>query len=146
VALSWELRSLLLMASPDRTLPHYYSYIRMRKLHGVCMAVIIAASILLPSAQGWPKLCLFNSLTGYPCPFCGLSRSFMAIGHGDFKTAWRYNLLGVPLYVLFATLAIRLTAQPEIKIWLSNKNMVTMAMSTLFAWALKLLLIPRSYW
>ena len=30
-------------------------------------------------------------MTDYPCPACGLTRAFCAIGHGDFAGAWELN-------------------------------------------------------
>jgi hypothetical protein len=39
------------------------------------------------------KTCTFLLLTGYPCPFCGFTRSFWAITHGD----WAFALYNCPL-------------------------------------------------
>ncbi len=47
-----------------------------------------------------PK-CLFKSVTGIPCPTCGMSRAFCAISHCEFRKAYEYNMLSFPLYFLF---------------------------------------------
>jgi len=46
--------------------------------------------------------CTLLRFTGYPCPFCGFTRSFWAVSAGDWTYAlWNYPLSGL-LYVLFA--------------------------------------------
>lgn len=44
--------------------------------------------------QDGPILCLFRSLTGLPCPFCGTTRSIGSILQGDFGSALGLNPLG----------------------------------------------------
>lgn len=48
-------------------------------------------------------ICGFKNITGLPCPGCGLSHSFCALGKGDFALALAFNLLGPPLF-FFAVL------------------------------------------
>ncbi len=45
------------------------------------------------------KKCTFLSLTGYPCPFCGLTRSFWAIADGN----WAFAIHNAPLACLVYT-------------------------------------------
>ncbi len=47
-----------------------------------------------------PRLCLTQQITGRDCPSCGLTRSFVALGHADFQAAWRYHRIGPLLYLL----------------------------------------------
>lgn len=42
------------------------------------------------------RKCTFLWFTGYPCPFCGFTRSFLAIGEGD----WAFALHNCPLACL----------------------------------------------
>jgi len=63
------------------------------------------------SLDGLPSIpCTFLWLTGYPCPFCGFTRSFWAFSAGD----WTYALWNAPLsgvvYALFAGVFIWNTA------------------------------------
>jgi hypothetical protein len=44
--------------------------------------------------------CHFKALFGRDCPTCGLTRGFMAMGHGRFGDAWRYNRAAPFLYFL----------------------------------------------
>lgn len=46
-----------------------------------------------------PDLCPYHVLTGFWCPGCGLTRSFVSMGHGDFNGAVRFNPLGPILYL-----------------------------------------------
>ena len=47
--------------------------------------------------------CLLNTVTGIPCPSCGLTRSGLALGHGDIIDAFRFHPLG-PLFAAEALL------------------------------------------
>lgn len=65
-------------------------------------AVLMAAALLpLPkngSILGLPSLCPFNNVTGIPCPGCGLTRSFVSLGHGDVSQAFVWHPLGPLLF------------------------------------------------
>jgi hypothetical protein len=50
-----------------------------------------------PFQQAVPGACLFQSLTGLDCPFCGLSRGFVCAAHFRFREAWRYNWAAIPV-------------------------------------------------
>ena len=52
--------------------------------------------------------CFFRYLTNIPCPGCGLTRSFLAILDFDIVNAIRYNVLGIPLFILIIILNIYL--------------------------------------
>jgi hypothetical protein len=66
------------------------------------MALLVASLVplhLLPI-----RSCTFLNLTGYPCPFCGFSRSFWAMARWD----WAYAFHEAPLACLFY-MAVALT-------------------------------------
>ena len=48
------------------------------------------------------KRCAFLHLTGYPCPFCGFTRSFWAMAGGDWAFAIHNCPLGCVVYILTA--------------------------------------------
>jgi hypothetical protein len=48
-----------------------------------------------------PELCYLRRFTGMECPGCGMTRSFISLGHGDVVSAWRFNPAGVLLFGLF---------------------------------------------
>ena len=60
-----------------------------------------------------PSLCIFRSLTGLPCPFCGTTRSVGNILVGDFNSALQMNPLG---YVTLAFLILLFISPSTIKL------------------------------
>ena len=60
--------------------------------------------VALPLGNGrlWtlPRTCGARALTGYDCPGCGMTRSFVSIAHGRFADAWRYHRMGAPFFAL----------------------------------------------
>jgi len=52
-----------------------------------------------PSGETLPTLCWIRATTGYECPMCGLSRSFVAFFHGDLGHAFRFHPLGPVLAI-----------------------------------------------
>jgi len=42
-----------------------------------------------------PGTCVFRSVTGIPCPGCGLTRSMIAGMHGRVGESWRFHRLGL---------------------------------------------------
>ena len=75
---------------------------------------VFAASVLLPLPRGasgqigaFPSVCLFYHLTGLPCPGCGLTRSFVSLGHGRFWESLHWHPLGPVLFLLCALLWLR---------------------------------------
>ncbi len=68
---------------------------------GIVLAVILGASVLLQPghvADG-PTICQFRRLTGRPCPGCGLTRSFTAMGSGDLTQAFLQHPFGPLLFL-----------------------------------------------
>lgn len=59
----------------------------------------LTSAVFAVSALWSPKdlpgfvLCPFRAVTGLPCPGCGMTRAFCAIGHGDFTSAVVFNPL-----------------------------------------------------
>lgn len=73
---------------------------------------VIAAHLPLAAVTGIPLLlahtvplrlfplraCSFLWLTGYPCPFCGVTRAFWLMAEWCFREAWIFCPLGAVLY------------------------------------------------
>jgi hypothetical protein len=79
---------------------------------------LVAAAVLTPTAAsvqvpGWgalAHLCWIRTWTGFECPFCGMTRSFTALMHGDLSTAFRMHPAGPLLAAAMgATVAWALT-------------------------------------
>jgi uncharacterized protein DUF2752 len=59
--------------------------------------------VLMPVLnQPLPELCSFRRMTGLDCAGCGLTRSFISIGHGRIADAWHYHPAGLLLYAIAA--------------------------------------------
>ena len=52
------------------------------------------------------SLCPIKAIFGITCPGCGMTRGFMAILNFDFKTAYEYNVLSVPIFLGIAMYAV----------------------------------------
>jgi hypothetical protein len=44
-----------------------------------------------------PSLCMFHNLTGFDCPGCGITRSFIYALHGQWYNSYLMHLWGIPL-------------------------------------------------
>lgn len=47
-----------------------------------------------------PELCHLKRTFHIPCPGCGLTRSFISMGHFDILAAASFNVVGIPLFLL----------------------------------------------
>ena len=56
-------------------------------------AVFAVSALWSPTDLPGVVLCPFRALTGLPCPGCGMTRAFCALGHGDLSGAFGYNAL-----------------------------------------------------
>jgi hypothetical protein len=75
------------------------SYARVFYAHApgtLLSAGVLLAAGFLPVQWLPPKFCLFLALTGYPCPFCGFTRSLWACAEGH----WGYAMANCPLACL----------------------------------------------
>ncbi|MEK6289096.1 MAG: DUF2752 domain-containing protein [Acidobacteriota bacterium] len=70
-------------------------------------AVFLASVLFKPSASEYFTICGFKNFTGLPCPGCGLTHSFCALGKGDFANAFGFNLLGPVLFLGLVVVWIR---------------------------------------
>jgi hypothetical protein len=52
-----------------------------------------------------PK-CLFKSITGIPCPTCGMGRAFSSFSRCEFRKAMSYNKLSIIFYPIALALPI----------------------------------------
>ena len=75
-----------------------------KRLNIILLIAISAAfivSVLFRAPEGnYFTICPFKTFTGLPCPGCGLTHSFCAIGKGDIVRAIGFNLFGPFLFAL----------------------------------------------
>ncbi len=63
-------------------------------------SALLLVTVVPLELMGKFHTCLFRHLTGYPCMFCGMTRAFVLMAHGDVAGAWHMSPLGVPLFLL----------------------------------------------
>jgi len=68
------------------------------------LAVVLGMALPLESRVG--LRCGFLSLTGWPCLFCGMTRAFLAAGHGAWAEAFRQSPVGALLFPATAAFAV----------------------------------------
>jgi len=80
--------------------------------------VRVAAGGMVAIAAAWPVLpvhpplaCPLRSLTGVPCPFCGMTRAVVAAAHGHLSASLAFNPAGI-LVLALAVVAIFRPAWP----------------------------------
>jgi len=52
--------------------------------------------------------CFFRKFFNLRCPGCGLTRAFLAIFNLDFITAFKYNIISIPLFIIIVVINILL--------------------------------------
>jgi hypothetical protein len=77
----------------------------------MAVSVLSLAFLMSPGAdvvtlfgEPVPMLCSFRRLTGYGCPGCGMTRSFVFLAHGQIAEAFRLNPAGPFMFVFMASL------------------------------------------
>jgi hypothetical protein len=74
----------------------------------VCTGAFLFGASWIALKLPWP-ICLFHALTGHPCATCGATRAAIALFHGRFLAAWKWNPLAFVSYcalVLFNLYAL----------------------------------------
>jgi hypothetical protein len=76
--------------------------------------------------------CTFYSLTGLPCPSCGLTTSFALFVRGDLANSWRANAVGT-LLAIFLVLGIPWGIAGAVRgrpLWIDVEKLISRAMLT----------------
>lgn len=71
------------------------------------LLLIFGISFLLVVVSGIIDVkCMIRSLFDINCPGCGLTRAFRAILNLDFYSAFNYNILSIPLFIVVIVIFI----------------------------------------
>ena len=81
---------------------------------------LMVSAILPHGGVNGLKLCPWYYLSGYPCPFCGMTRGFVAITHFDLQSAMEFNpgspfIYGAFAYMMWASISALRKGESEIK-------------------------------
>jgi hypothetical protein len=102
-------------------------------LRALAAAALVGAAVLPDRViRDGPVLCLFRRITGVPCPSCGLTRSWLAAGHGRPRDAVGFHPLGPVTMVVAAWLAMDPRAERRLTST-GNGTIATAAVATWFA-------------
>ena len=68
---------------------------------GLFLLIFISLVLAVWVMMGWP--CLLRSVTGIPCPGCGLSRAWLAVLRLDFAAAFQHHPMfwSIPLLAMY---------------------------------------------
>ena len=111
----------------------------------LCGGVLLVASIL--SVRGnrqvlvpglpipLPELCTSRRFFGIDCPGCGLTRCFIALMHGDLRSAWSFNPAGI---LLFAIMAFQIPYR-AVQLWRIHRGWPEISLASGAVWAVLLL-------
>lgn len=72
----------------------------MKRLKSFFIFTLIFVSYILYFFMDFRWDCVFKKYLHFACPGCGLTRSFLAILDFNFIQAVKYNILGIPLFII----------------------------------------------
>lgn len=73
------------------------------KIKILVLSALIGSYVIIASLFS-STICVFKTITGLPCPGCGLTRSYLSFFRGDIINAFKYH----PLFLLPVILIINL--------------------------------------
>ena len=94
--------------------------------------------------EALPGLCVFHRLTGWDCPGCGMTRSWVCLLKGDWHQAWAWHPFGIPLALAFV-IACLLPGRVLQRLWQSKALAwaSSIAVAALLGWWLWVKVWPR---
>ena len=75
------------------------SKIKRHTLHSLSVGFVFFVILVFLTKIFSVSLCPIKSIFGISCFGCGMTRGFISILNFDFKTAFEYNVLSIPLFV-----------------------------------------------
>lgn len=71
------------------------------KRRGINLIILLSGTlfIYLVVTGKFHMECLFKKIFHISCPGCGLTRAFISIINLDFISAFKYNIIGIPLFI-----------------------------------------------
>ena len=89
------------------------------------------------------RVCLFQTCTKSPCPFCGLSGSMVALAHGEIRLSFTCNVLGPFVSLVFVAFVIAAAisacgaGRPIIETRVFSRSLLLIVVASLTLWAIQ---------
>lgn len=82
---------------------------------GIVLFAILIFSLVIDPHRVSVSDCAFRNLTGYPCPTCGLTRSFYAMTRLNLSDAFMYHPFGPVLFILALGATVKFLVERIVK-------------------------------
>ena len=94
---------------------------------------------LLVIANALPHFCLFDKITGVPCPFCGTTRALCELLKGNIAQASQLNLSSLFVASFFVSqIPLRITS-----LYKPEKQEIVTNVSKIFSWLVLIVIIAN---
>ena len=102
------------------------------------LCVVSAGALGAEEVAEGPVMCPFRLATGLPCPFCGTTRSLVALGGGDLGESVSLQPLG-PAVPVVAVILLVAVFSGRIRALVRNRRVLRVAAAVLLlTWAVQL--------
>ena len=101
--------------------------------------ILLASVTIPPFHREVFTICLLQDVFGIPCPGCGLTRAFLFLGHGDFRSALALNVNSLLVFSVVVLLwlhsAFNVLTHDEINLQLRKQERFILIVLTVAAMA-----------
>lgn len=94
------------MRPSGRALDLGFAALAAAQLGAAACLVPVAGRVHLPDGSPLVGSCLLHEIGGVACPFCGMTRSFVALAHGELGAALRFHPAGPLLFSAMAAFLV----------------------------------------
>ena len=78
----------------------------MKRIINISLLLFGISFVIIVTSGSFKFECLFRNLFDICCPGCGLTRAFRSILNLDFYSAFKYSILGIPLFIFSIIICI----------------------------------------
>jgi hypothetical protein len=96
------------MIIPGRALDLGFAALVAAQLGASAWLTPVGDQVVLPGGDSLGGMCWFRAVFHVDCPFCGMTRSFVALAHGDVAGGFRFHPAGPLLFVAMAVALVAL--------------------------------------